>query len=201
GMASAERRSSSSRRPASSRARPEASVPGWSAETAFSSAVRGPLPSTAARRASSAGSRGWPWSQKPGPAALDTVAAAARTETPTSEREPLKPTLIRSARRQLHGPQGAGVAAGQDAHELVVEIVGRVADTARHALGVHLAATLDVFLEPLVEVLLAASLADLGLVVELDLAHHQPREPLGFLVGLLLLGGQAGGGRAGQGGR
>src|SRR2546427_3470947 len=165
GMASAERRSSSSRRPASSWARPEASVPGWSAETAFSSAVRGPLPSTAVRRASSAGSRGWPWSQKPRPAALDTAAAAPRTETRDSERKPRNPTFTRNARRQLHGPQGAGVAAGQDAHELVVEVVGRVADVARHALGVHLPAALDVLLEPLVEVLLTASFADLGLVV------------------------------------
>src|SRR5439155_8173047 len=99
---------------------------------------------------------------------------------------------------RLHRSERARVSAGEDPHELVVEVVGRLAHGSGHAVRVHLPAALDVLLEPLVDVLLPPSLVHLGLVVELDLAHHEAREALGVLVGFLLFGGKGGARRRGR---
>ena len=90
--------------------------------------------------------------------------------------------------RAYVGPRAAGSPPGEDPHQLVLEVVARVAHRPGNAVVVHLAAALDVLLEPLVDVPGLAPLGDLRLVVELDLAHHQAREALGVLVGLLVLG-------------
>ena len=45
-----------------------------------------------------------------------------------------------------------GVAVGEDPHQLVVEVVRRLADVVGDPLVVHLAAAVDVFLQPLVQV-------------------------------------------------
>src|SRR5207247_8677064 len=94
-------------------------------------------------------------------------------------------------------------APGEDPDQLVVEVVGGVADVAGHTVSVHLTAAFDVFLQPLVDVLVPPPLVHLRLVVELDLADHEAGEALGVLVGLLLLGGvgPADGGRTGPAGR
>ena len=92
-----------------------------------------------------------------------------------------------ATRAATSDPRAVGVAPGQDAHQLVVEVVARLAHGGGHAVVVHLPAALDVLLEPLVDVLRLAALRDLRLVVELDLAHHEPREALRVVVRLLVL--------------
>src|SRR5262249_39785107 len=90
-------------------------------------------------------------------------------------------------RATLHRTEGARIAPGQDPHQLVVEIVRVVPHVARDAVGVHLPSALDVFLEPLVDVLVPPPFVHLGFIVELDLAHDEPGETLGLFVGLLVL--------------
>src|SRR5262249_59978682 len=90
-------------------------------------------------------------------------------------------------RATLHRTEGACVAPSQDPHQLVVEVVRVVPHVPRDAVGVHLPSALDVFLEPLVDVLVPPTFVHLGFIVELDLAHDEPGEALRLLVGLLVL--------------
>src|SRR5712691_3132737 len=68
----------------------------------------------------------------------------------------------------------AGVAVGENANELVVEVVRRLANVFRNSFVVHLSAAVDVFLQPFVKVLVLPSLLDLSFVVQLDLRDQQP---------------------------
>src|SRR5688572_31572620 len=79
-------------------------------------------------------------------------------------------------------PHRLGVAARQDADQRLVEVVGGVADALVDPLLVHLAGAIDVLSQPLVEVAAAPAVFHLLLVVELDLADQQPREPARLLV-------------------
>src|SRR5437016_5481211 len=98
-------------------------------------------------------------------------------------RRPRRLTKAVSTRRrptfsgaQLLKAERSGVAVREDAHELVVKVVRRLPDVLTDALVVHLAAAVDVFLQPLVEILVLAALIDLRLVVELDLGDEEPCE-------------------------
>src|SRR5262245_48150758 len=105
-----------------------------------------------------------------------------RTRTAKPRRRAFTGNLSLTA--SLHGTEGAWIASGQDPHELVVEVVRALADVRRDPIRVHLPAPLDVLLETLIEVLLAAAVVHRGLVVQLDLADDQAREALGVVVGV-----------------
>src|SRR5437667_6948809 len=78
--------------------------------------------------------------------------------------------------------EGAGVAVGENAHELVVEVIRRFADILRNALVIHLPASVDVFLQTLVKIFVLAPLLDFSFVVQFDFRHEQPRESPPFVV-------------------
>src|SRR5713101_5239140 len=86
--------------------------------------------------------------------------------------------------------QRVGMPVGQDAHELFVEVVGVGADVLGNSLVVHLAAPIDVFLQKLVDVALAAALHDRLLVVELDLGDEQLGESSSLFPALVSLDGR-----------
>src|SRR6185436_4156143 len=78
--------------------------------------------------------------------------------------------------------QRAGVAAGEDVHHLLLEVIHLVAHLGVDAFLVHLPRAVDVFLQARVDVALPAPLLDLLLVVELDLGDQQARQPARLLV-------------------
>src|SRR5688572_2291615 len=65
--------------------------------------------------------------------------------------------------------QGVRIAVGEDANELVVEVVRVLAHVFANPLVVHLPAAVDVFFQTLVQIAVSPALLDLRFVVELDL--------------------------------
>src|SRR3954451_24377339 len=80
------------------------------------------------------------------------------------------------------GAERAGVAAREDVHHLLLEVVDLVAHAWVDALLVHLARAVDVVLQARVDVELAAALLALLFVVELDLGDQQSGEAPRLLV-------------------
>src|SRR5690606_20538855 len=75
------------------------------------------------------------------------------------------------------GPEQLRVALGELTEDLVVEVVEAIADVLLDALVVRLGRERDVGDEALPEILLRAALFVVDLVVELDLADREAREP------------------------
>src|SRR5262249_39737153 len=73
----------------------------------------------------------------------------------------------------------------------VVEVIRLLPHVVRNALVVHLAAAVDVLLQPLVEILVLAPLLNLPLVVQLDLGDEQACESPRLVVLFPLLGCRA----------
>lgn len=93
----------------------------------------------------------------------------------------------RAESRQLQ-PERFCAAVREDAHELVVKVIRDFAHIIGNALVVHLAAAIDVFLQPLVQIIVAPTLIDLCFVVELDFRNEQTREATRFVVLLRVFG-------------
>src|SRR5208282_4041708 len=95
---------------------------------------------------------------------------------------------------------------GQAAQQLVLKIISGGGHGGAVALLKRASALVYVFLETVVQILVAAALGDLGLIVELDFVDQQAGEALRLAVNVGVLGRKAspwvgGGGRSGCGRR
>ncbi len=69
------------------------------------------------------------------------------------------------------------IALCQRLHQLVVKVIKTRGDRGRHALIIHLATAIDLVLESIVEIEIAAPVVYFRRVVELDLRDQQTGEP------------------------
>jgi len=106
----------------------------------------------------------------------------AARERPPSGRLRVARMERRAVVAKLSKPERFDVASREDAHQLLLEVVARCPNLCIHAVFVHLARAIDVLAQPLVQVEIATAQLDLVLVVELDLAHQETRQPASLVL-------------------